>query len=87
VPQRRYNQNELGEKNRFDHEGTSAGEQQPKLGISPAKTQRPQKIKLPDLAFLASWREQISVLDSNGPPENLRKLETFWLVVQTYVRR
>jgi len=26
------------------------------------------------LAFLASWREQIPVLDSHGPPENLRKV-------------
>jgi hypothetical protein len=25
------------------------------------------------LAFLASWREQIPVLDSHAPPENLRK--------------
>jgi hypothetical protein len=25
------------------------------------------------LAFLASWREQIAVLDSHWPPENLRK--------------
>ena len=25
------------------------------------------------LAFLASWREQIPVLDSHGPPENLRE--------------
>jgi hypothetical protein len=33
-----------------------------------------KEIKLPDLAFLASWREQIPVLDSHGPPENLRKL-------------
>jgi len=33
-----------------------------------------KEIKLPNLAFLASWREQISVLNSHGPPENLRKL-------------
>jgi hypothetical protein len=32
-----------------------------------------KEIKLPDLAFLASWREQIPVLDSHEPPENLRK--------------
>jgi hypothetical protein len=32
-----------------------------------------KEIKLPDLAFLASWREQIAVLDSHWPPENLRK--------------
>jgi hypothetical protein len=32
-----------------------------------------KEIKLPDLAILASWREQIPVLDSHGPPENLRK--------------
>jgi hypothetical protein len=32
-----------------------------------------KEIKLPDLAFLASWREQIPVLESYGPPENLRK--------------
>jgi hypothetical protein len=25
------------------------------------------------LAFLACWREQIPVLDSHGPPKNLRK--------------
>jgi hypothetical protein len=41
-----------------------------------------KEIKLPNLAFLASlrrcsgqaWREQIPVLDSHGPPENLRQL-------------
>jgi len=33
-----------------------------------------KEIKLPDLAFLASWREQIPVLDNHGPPENLRQL-------------
>ena len=32
-----------------------------------------KEIRLPDLAILASWREQIPVLDSHGPPENLRK--------------
>jgi hypothetical protein len=32
-----------------------------------------KEIKLPDLAILASWREQIPVLDSHGTPENLRK--------------
>jgi hypothetical protein len=31
------------------------------------------KIKLPNLAFLASWREQIPVLGNHGPPESLRK--------------
>jgi hypothetical protein len=29
-----------------------------------------KEIKLPDLAFLASWREQIPVFDSHGPAEN-----------------
>jgi hypothetical protein len=41
-----------------------------------------KEIKLQDLAFLAAfrlrsrqaWREQIPVLDSHGPPENLGKL-------------
>src|SRR4029453_14093541 len=33
-----------------------------------------KEIKLPDLAFLASWREQIPVLDRHRPPENLRKM-------------
>jgi len=33
-----------------------------------------KEILFPDLACLASWREQIPVLDSHGPPENLRKL-------------
>ena len=32
-----------------------------------------KEIKLPDLAFLASWREQIPVLDSHGSAENFRK--------------
>jgi hypothetical protein len=32
-----------------------------------------KEIKLPDLAFLASWREQIPVFDSHGPAEILRK--------------
>jgi len=32
-----------------------------------------KEIKLPDLAILASWREQIPVLDSHGPLESLRK--------------
>jgi hypothetical protein len=58
-----------------------ASEPQPKLGISRAKATK--DIKLPDLAFpstllrtcLASWREQIPVLDSHGPPESLRKAE------------
>src|SRR5882724_12442025 len=30
-----------------------------------------KKFKLSDLAFLASWREQIPVLDSHWPAENL----------------
>jgi len=39
----------------------------------PQRRKGRKEIKLPNLAFLASWREQIPVLDSYGPPENLRK--------------
>ncbi|GEM_PF-6589291 len=36
-----------------------------------------KEIGLPDLAFLASWREQIPVLDSHGPPEICASSENF----------
>ena len=41
-----------------------------------------KEIKFPDLAFLASWREQIPVLDSHGPPEhrNVDKAIADWLL-------
>jgi len=39
----------------------------------PQRRKGRKEIKLPDLAFLASWREQIPILDSHGPAENLRK--------------
>jgi hypothetical protein len=41
-------------------EDPSPATPQPKLGISPAKTQRPQRKldRFPNLAFLASWRAQ-----------------------------
>src|SRR4030095_7069211 len=47
-------------------EGPSAAEPQPRLGVSRAKAQRSQRIKLPDLACLASWREQIPVSRATG---------------------
>jgi hypothetical protein len=40
----------------------------------PQRRKGRKEIKLPALAFLASWREQIPVLDNHGPAENLRKL-------------
>src|SRR6266508_1681335 len=43
---------------RFHHKEPSAAKPQPKIGISRAKAQRPQRKKcFPNLAFLASWRE------------------------------
>jgi|GEM_PF-3568630 hypothetical protein len=56
-------------KEEFYRREPRAAKPQPKLGISPAKAQSRKEIKLPNLA----WREQIPVLDSYGPPENLRK--------------
>jgi hypothetical protein len=32
-----------------------------------------KEIELPDVAFLASWREQIPILDGHVAPENLHK--------------
>jgi hypothetical protein len=43
----------------------------------PQRRKGRKEIKLPDLAFLASWREQILVLDSHRLPENLRKHRKF----------
>jgi hypothetical protein len=40
----------------------------------PQRRKGRKEIKLPDLAFLASWREQIPVLNSHGPPDNLGKV-------------
>ena len=43
----------------FNHKEPSAAAPQPKLGISRERRKGRKEIKLPDLAFLASWREQI----------------------------
>src|SRR5262245_44239590 len=41
-------------------EGPSAAKPQPNFGLSPAKTQRPQRERniYPNLVFLAPWREE-----------------------------
>src|SRR5438093_6866071 len=50
----------------------SAAKPQPKIGISRAKAQRPQRKKcFPNLAFLASWRENNPkrlLLEGQKPP-------------------
>jgi hypothetical protein len=55
----------------------SAGSRNQNSEYLPQRRKGRKEIKLPDLAFLASWREQIPVLDSHGPPENLRKARKF----------
>src|SRR5437016_8111539 len=64
----------------------SAAEPQPNSEYLPQRRKGRKEIKLPDLAFLASFREQIPVLDSYGPPENLRKpreLSTIIIYMET----
>ncbi len=63
------------------HEAPSAAAPQPKFGISRAKTQRREGKTIPNLAFLAPWREQIPILKRYRPPKNLRKLRKLSSIV------
>src|SRR6266542_5801285 len=54
--------------NSVNHKEPRAAKPQPKIGISRAKAQRPQRKRcFPNLAFLASWRERSNVGCARAP--------------------